>query len=146
MTNLNAGHVAVLTALRAATVLKREPGTLTPDGHRHWFTLAELANEGRFDFPVTDAELAQLSRTARGLYKLRLVASRTNFTHVSYRITEAGLLALAAYEADRGLSAVAAAELDLEQAIEDEKQARKRIRQATDRLAVAHAERERNMR
>lgn len=138
--NLSADHIRVLSALRAASVLRREPGTLTPDGHERWWKLAELADDGRFDSAVTDAALARLSAVARGLRKHSLVASRTTFTVTRYSITGEGLLALAGYEAEHGLAAVAAAELDIDQAREDERQARARARAAEGRLALALAE------
>jgi len=135
--NLSADHIRVLGALRAAAVLRREPKTLTPDGHEHWWALAELRDDGRFDSAVTDAALARLSSVARGLRKSGLVAGRTTFTVTRYAITGEGLLALASWEAEHGLSEVAAAERDIDQAHEDERQARVRARAAEGRLAAA---------
>lgn len=127
-------HVRILSALRAATALRREPGTLTPDGHEHWWKLGELEMENRLDIgPHTSA-------AARGLRKLGLVTGRTNFSVTRYAITGEGLLALAGYEAEHGLAGVAAAELDIDQAREDERQARARARAAEGRLAAALAE------
>ena len=134
--NLSADHIRILSALRAATVLRREPGTLTPDGHEHWWTLIELIQEGRLADPAPPT----MSRAARGLRKHGLVASRTTFTVTRYSITGEGLLALAERESAAGLSDVVAAEMDLDQAYEDERQARARARAAEGRLALALAE------
>jgi hypothetical protein len=133
--NLTGLHVAVLTALRGATVLQREPKTLTPDGHEHWWTLAELADEARFE----DWAYRQtaLSSATRGLYKHHLVAVRTIQTVTRWSITGEGLLALAEYEAAAGLSDVVAAEMDVDQAQEDIRQARTRLRAAEERLVDA---------
>jgi hypothetical protein len=132
--NLSDDHIRILSALRAATVLRRAPGTLTPDGHEHWWKLGELEMEGRLDIgPHTNA-------AARGLRKHGLVAGRTSFTVTRYAITGEGLLALAGYEAEHGRSDVAAAEMDLDQAREDGRQARARERAAADRLALTLAE------
>jgi hypothetical protein len=139
--NLTENHVAVLTALRAATVLKREPKTLTPDGYERWHSLSELADEGRFDLSPFDATLAALSSAARGLYKQKLLTVRTVHTVVRYALTHEGFRALAAHEAEAGLSDVAAARMELEQAREDVKQARRRERAAEERLLDAQAAR-----
>jgi hypothetical protein len=139
--NLTEHHVAILTALRGASVLRREPKTLTPDGHEHWWTMLELADEARFDFAVHDATLARLSSAARGLYKHHLVAVRTIQAVTRWSITGDGLLALAEYEAAAGLSDEAAAKMDVDQAQEDIRQARARLRAAEERLADAQAAR-----
>ena len=124
--SLTEHHVAVLTALRGASVLKREPGTLTPDGYEHWWSLAELAAEGRLE--VTPA----LCSAARGLYKQKLLAVRTVATVTRYALTHNGYLALAGHEAAEGTADYAAVMLELDQARED-------ARQAQDRVAGAEA-------
>jgi hypothetical protein len=134
--NLTENHVRVLTALRGASLLRREPKVLTPDGHEHWWTLSELAGEGRLDDHGAYGP-AELSSAARGLYKRHLVARRTIATVTRWAVTGDGLLALASYEAERGLSEVSAAQMDLDQACEDERQARAAVRAARERKAEA---------
>jgi hypothetical protein len=121
----------VLSALRAATLLRREPKVLSPDGYEHWWSLARLADSG---WLAPDADQAALSRAARGLYKKHLVQIRTIFTVTSWRITEAGLLALAAMEARAGISGYVAAELELNQAVHDQARANAHVAEATARL------------
>jgi hypothetical protein len=118
--NLNEDHLRVLTALRGATVLRREPKTLTPDGHEKWWSLMELIHEGRLTNPNPPA----MPRAARALRKNRLVSGRTQYGTTRYAITPDGLLALASYEAGHGLAEAASALLDLDQAREDEARAR----------------------
>jgi hypothetical protein len=130
--NLTEEQYQVLKALRGASQLRRDPGPANPDGRRPLWSLTELIQEGRL------ADLA-LSRTARGLYKLHLVTARTMYTRVRYAITEAGLMALAVHESGLGLGGVAAAELDLEQAREDVRQATLRSTAAERRLEDEHA-------
>ena len=119
--------LAVLAALRAATVLTREPGTLTPDGHRQFFTFDELEAEGRLD-GIEDT--AGLSRAARGLYKHRYVAVRTHFTVTRWAITPEGLLALAEIEAEAGVSEAVALQLEYQQALYDYERAQQRAHEA----------------
>jgi hypothetical protein len=132
-TTVTPNGLRVLAALRAASVLRREPGPLTPDGYEHWFTLGQLAEHHRLDVAGAGG-LAPLSSAVRGLYKKHLVAMRTQFTVTRFRITEAGALALAEAEAKAGVADLAAAELDLAQAEEDIRQAQKRREQALARL------------
>lgn len=119
--NLTESHVRVLAALRGASVLKREPGTLTPDGYEHWWSLPELAQQGRLE--VTP----ELCSAARGLYKNKLVAVRTIQGVTRYSLTHNGYLALAGREAAEGTADVAAAVMMLDQAREDASLALERV-------------------
>jgi hypothetical protein len=123
----------VLAALRSASVLRREPKTLTPDGHEHWWSLLELADQGYLG-AATDMDLAALSSTARGLYKKHLVAMRTQMTVTRFCLTGEGYLAVTAVEAAAGISGVVNASLEMDQAIEDSAQARRREQAARTRL------------
>jgi hypothetical protein len=131
--NLSENHYRVLGALRSATVLKREPRVLTPEGYQRWWSLTELANQGRLPHEM----LAELSSAARGLYKNRLVQMRTTLTVTRYAVTPEGLLALAAHEAETGNAGVIAAAMDLDQAEEDERQAERALAAAVARAAEA---------
>lgn len=133
--NLTPEQYQLLKALRGASLLRRDPGPANPDGRRQLWSLIELIQDGR----VTDPAPPALSRTARGLYKQHRLAVKTIQGRVRYAITEAGLLALAIYEAFEGLSGVAAAELDLEQAREDVAQATRRSTKAERRLEDEYA-------
>jgi hypothetical protein len=135
--NLNEDHLRVLTALRGATVLRREPKTLTPDGHEHWWTLTELIQQGR----LTGTLASEMSRAVRALRKADLVAGRTQFGTTRYAITPEGLLALAAADAAVGRSEEASAEMELDQAREDVRQARVHLDQAVERLADLQTQR-----
>jgi len=136
MAKITTTGLAVLTALRAASVLTREPGTLTPDGHRKFFTIAELEEEGRLD-GIED--VTGLSRAARGLYKNGYVAVRTQFTVTRWAITAEGLLALAGVEAEAGVSEAVALLLDLDQALYDLDRARRRVDEANTAYFAAKA-------
>lgn len=130
---INEHHYRVLAALRAATVLKREPGTLTPDGHHRMHSLADLMTAGLlFD------QDAHAHAAAEGLRKNGLVTRRTYFSKPYYAITSEALVLLAGLEAHAGMSDVIAAELDMAQAQEDIRQARKREREAEERLIDAY--------
>jgi hypothetical protein len=127
----------VLAALRSASVLRREPKTLTPDGHEHWWSLTELADQGYLDLRPQQVErLGELSRAARGLCKKHLAASRTQMTVTRFRLTGEGYLAVAEVEAAAGIAGVVSAALDLAQATEDARQAARRELAAFDRLAA----------
>jgi hypothetical protein len=128
---LTGDQYRVLAALRGATVLQREPGTLTPDGHEHWHSLLELAAEGRLV-----ADLAALS-AARGLYKRHLAAMRTQQGKTRFCLTEEGFLALAGFEAGHGLTEEAAAQADLDQAQENEHRARAALAAAMAEVGLA---------
>lgn len=131
--NLTENHVRVLAALRGASVLKREPKTLTPEGYEHWWSLSELATEGRLE--VTP----DLCSAARGLYKNKLVAIRTIATVTRYKLTHNGYLALAQHEAAEETAGIAAAVMELEQAQEDARQAQARLLAAEQHLVDAQA-------
>jgi hypothetical protein len=124
--DLSSHHIRVLQALRGATVLRREPGPANPDGHEHWFTLAQLAAEGR----ITEGCDPYAVAAAAALNRRKLVARRTMHTVPYYAITPDGLLALAAYEADTGMAGIFAAQLDVDQARYD-------VRAATHRSTLA---------
>lgn len=126
--NLTENHVRVLAALRGASVLKREPGTLTPDGYEHWWSLPELAQQGRLE--VTP----ELCSAARGLYKNKLLAVRTVQTVTRYALTHNGYLALAQHEAGEGTADMAAAVMELDQAEEDARRAQERVTRAEAEL------------
>lgn len=126
--NLTENHLRVLTALRGASVLKREAKTLTPDGLSRWWSLSELAIEGRLE--VTPA----LSAAARGLYKQKLLAVRTAYTVTRYALTHDGYLALAEHEAAEGTADYATAVMELDQAEEDARQAQERVTHAEAKL------------
>jgi len=109
--NLNSHHLRVLTALRGATVLTREPGTLTPDGHHKWHSVEDLLAEHRLTTAGDPYAAEALEQLRRG----GLVARKTYYSHPFYLITEAGSLALAGYEAGIGMSEIAACQLAVEQ-------------------------------
>jgi hypothetical protein len=109
--DLNSHQIRVLTALRGASVLTREPGTLTPDGHQRWFSIRNLTDEGR----LTEAGDPYAAEAAEQLRRGGLAARKTYYSHPYYSVTEAGLLALAAYEAEIGMSEIAACQLAVEQ-------------------------------
>lgn len=119
--HLNAHHVAVLTALRDATALRREPKTLTPDGHERWFSLRQLQNEDRLI-----GALAMFDPPARTLYKRNLAARRTIQGTVLYALTEQGAALLAGLEERAGITALVAADLETAQARTDIRLAKRR--------------------
>lgn len=132
---LNPVQREVLTALRGATVLTRVPGVTTPDGHEHWFTLGQLVLEGRI------GRNSMYASAAKALRRLKLVDGRTHHTVTYYSVNPAGLLALAAWETEQDWSAVAAAQLDVEQARYDVEQATARSTAAERALEAAYAAR-----
>jgi len=136
MAKITTTGLAVLAALRAASVLTREPGTLTPDGHRKFFTIAELEEEGRLD---GIADTAGLSRAARGLYKHGYVVVRTQFTVTRWAVTPEGLLALAEIEARAGVSEAVALQLEWQQALYDLGRAQRRVHEANAAYFAAKA-------
>jgi hypothetical protein len=135
--NLTEDQYRVLAALRGAAALRREPGTLTPDGHHHWHSPAELADEGRLP-PDPDSYTGLCPAVLAAFKALRragLVAARTQYTVTRFRLEPDGFAALRAYEDARGLTEIARAELDLRQAHEDRWQAWRRVEKAQMRLA-----------
>lgn len=129
---INENHYRVLAALRAATVLRREPGTLTPDGHHRMHSLEELATAGLL---ILDAHV---HAAAEGLRKNGLVTRRTYFSKSYYAITSEALLLIARLEAAVGLADIVSAELDIAQAREDAYQAEQREKGALMRLEAAY--------
>lgn len=136
--SITPAQLQVLTALRAAEALRREPKTLTPDGHEKWRTLEELEEEGRL--VVTP----RASAAARTLRKQGLVAGRTQFTVTRYSLTGGGGALLARLEKEAGASDLAAAEMALEQAEKDERDATARCQAA--RAACSRLRREAGVR
>ena len=129
--NLNEHHYRVLAALRAATVLRHEPGTLTPDGHHHMHTLESLATAGLLSFD------AHAIAAAEGLRRNRLVVRRIIQSRAYFCIVSEAMVALAALEIEAGITEIVAAELDMAQAREDALQARDREAEAQGRLMRA---------
>ena len=129
--NLNEHHYRVLAALRAATVLRREPGPVTPDGYERFHLLESLATAGLLTLD------AHAEAAAEGLRKNRLVVRRVIHTRRYFMITSDALVLLARLEAAAGMSDVISAELDMAQAREDAYQAREREKDALRRLAEA---------
>lgn len=132
--NLNSHHIRVLGALRGAAALQRKTGPATPDGHEHWFSFAQLREEGRL---VTDAHAAA---AAEGLRRNGLAARRTLHAVQYWSITGEGVLALLKYEADAGLSGIVRAQLGVEQARYDVQQATLRSTEAERALEAAYRE------
>jgi exonuclease VII small subunit len=114
--NITADHIRILTALRDASALRREPTAAVPDGHRKMFTLVDLAQEGRLA-SVNGFTSDGLCAAARSLRKHTFyVAGRTMHTVTSYGITDEGRAYLASLEKAAGVTDLVAAELALEQA------------------------------
>lgn len=129
----------VLMALRSAQNLKRAPGPLTPDGREKWHSLIDLTLQGYLPCAGAD-DMAVLSRAARGLYKLRLVASRTRSTRTRWSLTADGSLWLAGLLERAGVTDVLAAEDRRMQAAYDLGEAEGRLRAAERELAAAYEE------
>jgi hypothetical protein len=133
--NLTTDQYRVLAALRGATVLRREPKPLTPDGTERWWSLDELALEDRLGTGAITGLLPEALRAAKWLRARELVRRRRQFAVTRYSLTLAGIRALTAHEEAHGLTEIAAAELELRQAREDHWQAWKRIDAAQARLS-----------
>lgn len=131
MTMTEAG-VRLLAALRAASALKREPGVLTPTGHRQWFSLAELAAEGRLN-----GDPAVFVAHARRLERQGLVKHRTQFTVTRYMLTSDGAIELLRLDSAVGVSEIVSCAMDLAQARHDMALAERNFRAAL--AAMAHA-------
>jgi hypothetical protein len=130
--HLNEHHIILLTALRDATALRREPKTLTPDGHEHWFSLRQLRDEGRLGGFPTGA----LDPPARTLYKRQLAARKTLHGTVLYAVTDQGITLLAELEERAGITETAALDREIEQARLDIELARARWARATARKNI----------
>jgi hypothetical protein len=130
--NITPDHLRILVALSDASALRREPKPLTPDGHERWFSLVDLAQEGRL--PSENGFTSDgLCAAARSLRKhTPYVAGRTLHTVVYYSLTAEGRVFLSALEDEAGVSGLVAAEQELEQAEHD-------MRQVTDRYHAARA-------
>jgi hypothetical protein len=139
---LDQNSVRVLAALRDAAALEREPTAASPDGRQQWFTITELAEEGRLLDGITEdrAELAALDRAGRRLAKKGLVAKRTIFTVTRYMVTGEGVVLLLGLEAAAGLSGLVSAQLGLEQALADRAAAERRVDEARTALAAQRRE------
>lgn len=124
--------VRLLAALRAASALRREPGTLTPTGHERWFSLPGLAAE-RLPFgrlAVFDAEARRLER--RGLVKHRTLSTRAYWT-----LTSEGATELLRMDTRAGVSEIVSCAMDLAQARYDKALAERNLRAASH--AMTHA-------
>ena len=128
--------VRLLSALRAASALKREPGTLTPTGHRQWFSLAELATEKRLRMDGGVA-CAVYEREARHLERTGLIKHRTQFTVTRYTLTSEGALELLRLDRAAGVSEIISCAMDLAQARYDVALAARNLRGAQH--AMTHA-------
>jgi len=133
--NLSDYHISLLAALRGASVLTREPGPATPDGHERWFSLAQLQVEGRINEGGAMGGIMEI--TATQLWRARLVTRKTMHTVPYYSVTAEGLLALAAHEAGEGLSEIAACQMEVEQARYDVQAATRRSTRAERALEAA---------
>jgi hypothetical protein len=120
--HLNQYHVAVLTALRNAAALRREPKILTPDGREQWFSLRELSEEGQ----LAGLPVGVLEPAARTLRKRGLIAGRTLSGILRYAVDEPGSMVLAALEERAGITGLVAADLAVAQARMDARLARRR--------------------
>lgn len=132
-TTMTEEGVRLLAALRAASALQREPGTLTPTGHRQWFSLAELAAEHRLDGSMAEAYAAE----ARRLERRGLVKHRTQFTVIRYMLTSDGAIELLRLDSAAGAGEIVSCAMDLAQARHDMALAERNLRAAL--AAMAHA-------
>lgn len=131
MTDINQYQYIVLAALRDAAALRREPKTLTPDGHENWFTLERLAAEGRlYGLPAGVFDAA-----VRSLRRRNLIVGRTLHTRVNMSITSHGFVLLLRVEAAAGITALLAADREVDQAREDVRQAKRREAASLARMA-----------
>jgi hypothetical protein len=115
-TTMTEEGVRLLAALRAASALRREPGTLTPTGHRQWFSLAELATEKRLPVDRAGQWLAAYECEARHLERTGLIKHRTQFTVTRYTLTSEGALELLRLDRAAGVSEIISCAMDLAQA------------------------------
>jgi hypothetical protein len=130
MTDINQYQYIVLAALRDAAMIRREPKTLTPDGHESWFTLERLASEDRlYGLPAGVFEVA-----VRSLRRRNLVVGRTLHTRVNMSVTRDGLDLVFAVEAAAGVTALLAADREVNQARENTRQAKRREAAALERV------------
>ena len=123
--------IRLLAALRAASALKREPGVLTPTGHRQWFTLDELGCEGRLngDPAVFDAHARRLER--RGLVK-----HRTQFTVTRWMLTSDGAVELLRLDQAAGVAEIVSCAMDMAQAKYDMALAQRNLRNASHAMTA----------
>jgi hypothetical protein len=130
-------QLKVMVALRDAAALRREPKTLTPDGHEQWFRLSELVQEGRLPHDDDGFASPALCAAARSLRKQGLVAGRVQHTVTWYSLTGGGGALLSRLEAEAGVTELVAAELALEQSEADMNAAVDRYHVARTALTIA---------
>lgn len=139
---LSEAAIIVLAALRDASARRREPTAAHPDGHHTMFTVTDLVSDAlalaRWDGEASSyRDLAGLDKAARGLAKRGLAARRTIYTRVYYGLTTEGLALLDKIEAEAGVTDLAAAVHERDEATAALAEAERRVREAQEALRQA---------
>jgi hypothetical protein len=136
---LSEDGIVVLVGLRDASARRREKTAACPSGYHKSFTITDLVSDGLMlgGEVGNRTGIAALDKSARGLCKRGLAAMRTLHTRVYYRLTDEGLALVARIEAEAGVTELSAAERARDEAVADQEDAERRVREAQEALRIA---------